>query len=424
MATRIFGIEIGKNGSREDPTKSKRFEWVLVPQGNQPKQMGEIDAPTVTIAKVKLRKRGQNFTYVKEIKVKKAKIKEDHVVLFLRQWSAVQSAGVTVTDGIKMIADTTDNEGLRQMLLQVYKSLNEGNSIAAAFGQFPKWFDPVTISLLKAAQEAGILDSVLARLATNREKRRLLNKKTKSAMMYPGITLVVMFVVVAILMIKVIPVFAKLFHSFGGKLPWLTLQVVSLSDWMKGHVLILVLAPILAFAAFRYAYRRSIKFRWFVDRLFLRFPVFGVLLVKIATTRFCQIYAEMQGAGVPVTSILKTLEHVSGNMVLDAGVAKSEREVNAGGRISVGLKGSAFPALAVQMISVGEDTGEMEKMMNKTADFYETEVNEMVNRMSTLLEPMIMIILGFVVGTLVIAMYLPMLDMGKVILHGTGVQGG
>jgi len=419
----LFGIVPLGRSQDPKPMEKKRFQWVFS-EPDKPKVYGEIDAVSANEAKMILRRQGKQFTYVKPLKVKKAKLKEDHIVLFLRQWAAVQSAGVPVTDGIKMIADTTDNEGLRQMLLQIYQSLNQGESISEAFGKFPKWFDQVTISLLKAAQEAGILDSVLARLATSREKRRLLNKKTKSAMMYPGITLVVMFVVVAILMIKVIPVFSKLFQSFGGKLPWLTLQVVGLSDWMKGHVLVLIVAPILIVAAFRYTYRRSMKFRWVVDRVFLRAPVFGVLLVKLATTRFCQIYAEMQGAGVPVLSILETLEHVSGNMVLDAGVAKAHKEVSAGGRISAGLKESAFPPLAVQMISVGEDTGEMEKMMSKTGEFYETEVNEMVNRMSTLLEPMIMIILGFVVGTLVIAMYLPMLDMGKVILKGTGVQGG
>lgn len=420
--TRIFGLSFSAGRKNLTPIKRHRFQWVYSKPG-KPKAYGEIDAESINVAKAKLRQQGKQFTYVKQIKVRKAVIKEDHVVLFLRQWSAVQSAGVPVTDGIKMIADTTDNEGLRQMLLEIYQSLNEGTSISEAFGKFPKWFDPVTISLLKAAQEAGILDSVLARLATSREKRRLLNKKTKSAMMYPGITLAVMFVVVAILMIKVIPVFSSLFKSFGGKLPWLTLQVVGLSDWMKNHVTVLIAAPLLFVVLFRYTYRRSMKFRWVVDRIFLRAPVFGELLVKLATTRFCQIYAEMQGAGVPVLNILDTLEHVSGNMVLDAGVAQARKEVSTGGRISAGLKDSAFPALAVQMISVGEDTGEMEKMMSKTGEFYEIEVNEMVNRMSTLLEPMIMIILGFVVGTLVISMYLPMLDMGSVILKGSGVQG-
>lgn len=400
-----------------------RFQWVLKERGNAT-QTGEIDAVSLNVAKVLLRKQGKNFTYVKKIKVRKARVKEDHIVIFLRQWSAVQSAGVPTVDGIKMIADTTDNEGLRQILLNVHDSLTAGDSISTAFGAYPKWFDAVSIALLRAAQEAGILDSVLFRMAVAREKRRILAKKTKSAMMYPGITLVVMFIVVAILMIKVIPVFSQLFSSFGGKLPWLTREVVGLSDWMRAHVLVLILAPALFVLLFRYAYRRSRKFRWIVDRIFLRLPVFGPLLIKSAVTRFCQIFAEMQGAGVPIMSTMDTLSHVSGNMVLDAGVANARKEVFQGGKIAVGLQDSVFPPLAVQMIKVGEETGSLEKMMNKTADFYETEVNEMVNRMSTLLEPMIMILLGLIVGTLVIAMYLPMLDMGKVILHGTGVQGG
>ncbi|MGK9452048.1 type II secretion system F family protein [Acidithiobacillus caldus] len=406
----------------DSPVKKKPFEWVYIdPKGA--KTVGQIDAASMNEAKLLLRKRGVPFTYLKPIQVKKARLKEDHIVLFLRQWSAVQSAGVPVTDGIKMIADTTDNAGLRELLLKIYGSLMDGETLSDAFAQFPKWFDPVSISLLKAAQEAGILDSVLARMAVSREKQRILRKKTRSALMYPGITVVVMFAVVAILMIKVIPVFAHLFKSFGSKLPWLTTQVVDLSYWMQDHVFVLIAGPILAVVLFRYCYRRYFQFRWAADRLFLKAPVFGQLLIKSAVTRFCQIFAEMQGAGVPMTQILETLEHVSGNTVIDASVTKAKNEVLRGGRVSVGLKESVFPALAVQMISVGENSGELEKMLAKTGDFYETEVKEMVDRMSTLLEPMIMILLGFIVGTLVVAMYLPMLDMGQAILKGSGAQG-
>lgn len=407
---------------KNDPVKKKPFEWVYIDPEKKSKKMGQVDAVTINEAKLLLRKQGKPFTYIKPIKVKKKSLKEDHIVLFLRQWSAVQSAGVPVTDGIKMIADTTDNAGLRELLLDIYKSLSTGETLSDAFARHPKWFDPVSISLLKAAQEAGILDSVLARMAVSREKQRILRKKTRSALMYPGITVVVMFVVVAILMIKVIPVFAHLFSSFGGKLPWLTRQVIGLSDWMQANVFVLIVAPILLVVLFRYAYRRYFKFRWFADRAFLKAPVFGELLIKSAVTRFCQIFAEMQGAGVAVMDTLQTLAHVSGNTVIDSGVSKAREEVLRGGRVSIGLRDSVFPTLAIQMISVGEESGELEKMLAKTGDFYESEVNEMVDRMSTLLEPMIMIMLGFVVGTLVIAMYLPMLDMGSVILKGSGVS--
>mgnify|MGYP001626204344 CR=1 FL=1 len=416
-------LSLGKKNREPKAVEKKQFQWVRIEPGKA-NETGVIDAVSLNEAKMLLRRRGVRFTYIKPVQVRKVKIKEDHVVLFLRQWSAVQSAGVPVTDGIKMIADTTDYQGLREMLLKIYQSLSEGQSLSESFAAFPKWFDPISISLLKAAQEAGILDSVLRRMATAREKRRILDKKIRSALMYPGITVFVMFVVVAILMIKVIPVFAHLFHSFGGKLPWLTLQVVGISDWMRGHALIVFLSPVILFGVFRYIYRRSIKFRWAMDRLFLRLPVFGELLLKAATTRFCQIFAEMQGAGVPILSTLDTLSHVSGNMVIDAGVDKARESVAKGGRIATALRESTFPPLAVQMIAVGEETGNLEGMLTKTGEFYESEVNEMVNRLSTLLEPMIMVVLGVVVGTLVIAMYLPMLDMGSVILHGTGVQGG
>ncbi len=420
-SSKNWSLGISKKKSDPKPVEKKQFQWVLI-EPDTPNKSGYVDAVSMNEAKMILRKQGVRFTYVKLVAVKKVKIKEDHIVLFLRQWSAVQSAGVPVTDGIKMIADTTEYQGLRKMLLKIYQSLAEGSSLAESFAQFPRWFDPVSIALLKAAQEAGILDSVLRRMATARERRRILDKKTKSALLYPGITVFVMFIVVTILMIKVIPVFAKLFHSFGGQLPFLTRQVVNLSDWMKGHALIVFLLPLIIFAVLRYLYRHHVKARWIMDRIFFRLPVFGELLLKAATARFCQIFAEMQGAGVPILSTLDTLSNVSGNMIIDSGVIKAREAVARGGRISAALRDSAFPPLAVQMISVGEETGNLETMLNKTGEFYESEVNEMVNRLSTLLEPMIMVVLGVVVGTLVIAMYLPMLDMGSVILHGTGVK--
>jgi type IV pilus assembly protein PilC len=256
-------------------------------------------------------------------------------------------------------------------------------------------------------------------LADYREKSLALTKKVKSAMFYPAAIITVMVVVVVILMIFVIPVFANLFSSFGATLPLLTQVVINISNWMRGHWYIVVLTPIALVFAFRYSYRRSDKFKVVVDRYALKIPVLGDILLKGAVARFNRTLSTMQAAGVPILDALDTLSRVSGNAIIEKSILRSRADVAAGGRISAKLKeDGVFPLMATQMLSIGEETGAVEVMSGKVADFYENEVNEAVNRLSTLMEPMIMVVLGIVVGTLVVAMYLPIFKMGAVVTHG------
>lgn len=383
---------------------------------------GTIEAVSLNAARAKLRHSGIPFTVVK----KETKslfggtIKEDQIVLFLRQFATMNAAGVPLIDSIRMLRDTTESKALAKMIDGMYGTLLEGEPLSAAFARYPKYFDPLTISLLRAGEQGGVLEAIMKRLADYREKSRVLHKKVRSALMYPAVTVFVMIVVVIIMMIKVIPVFAHLFTSFGAQLPYLTQVVVNLSYWMKNNVLVLIFAPILVVTSVIYARLHSAKARWVLDRLALRLPVFGPLLLKSAIARFFQTLATMQAAGVPLPDSMTTLSSISGNVLIDQSVVDARQSIMEGGRLSHGLKKRGiFPKMAIQMLDIGESTGSVDEMSSKIAEFYESEVRELVDRMSTLLEPFIMIFLGIVVGTLVVAMYLPMLTMGHAILNST-----
>ncbi|WP_312283987.1 type II secretion system F family protein, partial [Candidatus Igneacidithiobacillus taiwanensis] len=346
-------------------------------------------------------------------------IKEANLVVMVRQLSTMINAGVPMVQSFELLISASSQPAMRKLLSKILRNLNEGESLSQALAHYPKYFDRLFISLVAAGEQGGILDTILLRLADYREKSLALNKKVKSAMFYPAAIISVMVVVVVILMIFVIPVFAKLFSSFGATLPLLTQVVINISDWMRGHWYMVVLIPIVLVFAFRYAYRRSDEFKVVVDRYALKIPVIGDILLKGAVARFNRTLSTMQAAGVPILEALDTLSRVSGNAIIEKSILRSRADVAAGGRISTKLKeDGVFPLMATQMLAIGEETGAIEVMSGKVADFYENEVNEAVSRLTTLMEPMIMVVLGIIVGTLVVAMYLPIFKMGAVVTHG------
>lgn len=404
--------------------KQNKFEWTYRDEKGAMTR-GAIMAVSLTAARSALRHKGVRVTTLRQTKQPRhgQSVSGDDVVMFMRQFATMQQAGVSSFEAIEMLKNSTDKAGVRALNTKILKSLSEGESVSQSLSHHPKYFDYLTLELVKAGEKGGVLDTILNQLATYQEESRILKKKTRSALMYPAVTVLVMIVVVIILMVKVIPVFSGLFKSFGGRLPWITRMVVGLSNWMGSHVLYLILVPILTVSALIYAYKRSAKFRWGADRFLLKTPVLGALILKSATARFASTLSLMQKAGVPMNEILETLKKISGNSLIDAAVAGAHQNVMAGGTISDALKASIFPKLAINMLEIGEKTGALDSMSSKVAEFYTQEVKEMVERMSTLLEPFIMIFLGIVIGTLVIAMYMPMLDMGQVILKGSGAGG-
>jgi type IV pilus assembly protein PilC len=385
---------------------------------------GENEALSISIMKSNLRKRGLEPVSVKPkpkglFGVGGGGIKAADIVIMVRQLSTLINAGVPAVQCFEMLGSASDNKAMKKMMKQVIAYLNNGESIAQSLGHFPKYFDRLFIALIQAGEQGGILDTILMRLAVYREKSLALNKKIKSAMFYPAAIITVMIVVVAVLMIFVIPVFAHLFSSFGATLPWLTQTVINISDWMKAHWYIVIGTPIGLVWAFIYSYKKSLKFRTIVDRLSLKLPILGMVLLKGAVARFTRTLATMQAAGVPIVEALTTLSKISNNVIIENSILRAREDVTQGGKMTSVLKEDAiFPSMATQMLAIGEETGSIEVMAEKVADFYEADVEETVDRMSTLMEPIIMVVLGLIVGTLVVAMYMPIFMMGAVVTHG------
>ncbi len=404
------------------PAKTYDFTWEATLPGGNEKKKGEMNAVSANVVRSNLRHTGLMPTAVRKVPQPlfgEKGVKEAQLVVMVRQLSTMINAGVPIVQSFELLVTATSGAGMKKLLKGILKHLKEGESLSQAMAHFPKYFDRLFVSLVAAGEQGGILDTILLRLAEYREKTLALNKKVKSAMFYPAAIITVMIVVVVILMIFVIPVFSQLFSSFGATLPLLTQVVINISNWMKSHWYIVVLVPIASVWLFVYAYKHNMSFRTAIDRFSLKIPVLGDILLKGAVARFMRTLSTMQSAGVPIMEALGTLSKVSGNVIIERSVLAARDDVASGGRITTRLKADGvFPIMATQMLAIGEETGAIEVMSGKVADFYESEVEESVNRLSTLMEPMIMVVLGIIVGTLVVAMYLPIFKMGAVVTHG------
>lgn len=405
--------------------KTSTFQWQARP-ANDAKgaiQKGEMEAVSIAVVRATLRKRGLNVVSVKKqakpLFSSTAGVKESNIVVMIRQLSTMINAGVPMVQAFELLASASDNKGMKVMLEGILTPIKDGERVADAFNRYPKYFNKLFVSLLAAGDQGGILDTILLRLADYREKSLALQKKIRSAMIYPASIVTVMLLVTAILMIFVIPVFAHLFDSFGATLPALTQAVIDISDWMRGHWYLVVFIPVALVWAFITAYRKSLSFRTGVDRVALKLPIMGDVVLKGSVARFMRTLATMQAAGVPINEALETLSKISNNVIIERAVNAARERVLEGGYITDSLKETGvFPAMAVHMLAIGEQTGAIEIMAEKVADFYEGEVSETVARMSTLMEPIIMVVLGIVVGTLVVAMYMPIFELGAVVTHG------
>ncbi len=402
--------------------KTYDFTWEATTPDGREKKKGEMNAVSANVVRSNLRHTGLMPTAVRKAPQPlfgERGVKEAQLVVMVRQLSTMINAGVPIVQSFELLISATSGAGMKKLLKGILQHLQEGDSLSQAMAHFPKYFDRLFVSLIAAGEQGGILDTILLRLAEYREKTLALNKKVKSAMFYPAAIITVMVVVVIILMIFVIPVFSQLFSSFGATLPLLTQVVINISDWMKSHWYIVVFVPIATVWLFAYAYKHNLSFKTVVDRFSLKIPVLGDILLKGAVARFMRTLSTMQAAGVPIMEALGTLSKVSGNIIIERSVLAARDDVAGGGRITTQLKSDGvFPIMATQMLAIGEETGAIETMSGKVADFYEADVEESVDRLSTLMEPMIMVVLGIIVGTLVVAMYMPIFKMGAVVTHG------
>ncbi len=378
---------------------------------------GEMRAASDSVIKSSLRRQG-----IVPLKIKKqamsrgSKVTDKDIALFTRQLATMMKSGVPLLQAFDIGIKGTGNPGLSRLLNEVRGEIETGSSLSQAFSKFPVHFDKLFCNLIAAGEQAGILDTILERLATYKEKILAIKGKIKSALFYPSAVIVVSMVVVSVIMIWVVPTFKEVFASFGAELPAPTEFVIGISDFFVAYWWLIFGLLIGGVAAIIAAYKRSVPMQIAFDRMLLKLPVVGDIIRKATIARWSRTLSTMFSAGVPLVEALDSVGGASGNHLYVVATRNIQNEVSTGLSLNMSMQNSGmFPTMVVQMVSIGEEAGQLDHMLSKVADFYDQEVDDAVAAMSTLLEPLIMVFLGVVIGGLVVAMYLPIFKLGAVV---------
>ena len=338
------------------------------------------------------------------------------IAIFSRQLATMLAAGIPLVQAFEIVGTGHENAAMQKLILSIKADVEGGSALAEALAKHPLYFDDLFINLVEAGEQAGALETLLDKIATYKEKTEALKKKIKKALTYPAAVLVVAFVVTTILLIFVIPAFEDLFKGFGADLPTFTRMVIDLSVFVREKGWYIAIAIGAGIGTFFYFKKRSRAMRHWIDRMSLKLPIIGSILQKASIARYARTLSTMFAAGVPLVEALESVAGATGNIVYEEGVLQMRDEVATGQRLQQAMENSdLFPNMVIQMIAVGEESGSLDEMSSKVADFYEEDVDNAVDNLSSLLEPMIMAILGVLVGGLVVAMYLPIFKMGSVI---------
>ncbi len=382
-------------------------------------QKGEVEASDIKAAEAMLKKRGISDYKVKEkpkdlfanVSFMQPKISQKDVIVFCRQFSTMIDAGLPIIQCLDILSTQAENPRFRKNLKDIKESVESGETLAESMKKYPDQFDSLFVNMIAAGEAGGILDTILRRLSEHLEKAAKLKAKVKSAMVYPTITIVVAIAVVMVIMVFVIPVFQDMFASLGGQLPALTQMVVNMSNFIKGNVFFIIGGTVLFMVAFKKFYATE-KGNAIIDDLMLKLPVFGLLLRKVAVAKFTRTMSTMLQSGVAILDSLDIVARTAGNKTVERTIYEVRTDISEGRTMAEPLAESGvFPPMVCQMISVGESTGALDIMLGKIADFYDDEVDEAVNNLTEMIEPMMMVFLGVVIGTLVVAMYLPIFTM-------------
>jgi type IV pilus assembly protein PilC len=378
---------------------------------------GEVRAAGDHIVLAQLRRQGIQVTNVKKVTHRGGKkISEKDITFFTRQLAVMMKAGVPLLQAFDIVGRGHSNARVAKLLLDIKTDVETGSSLSQAFRKYPIYFDALFCNLVGAGEAAGILDTLLDRLATYKEKILAIKGKIKSALFYPVAVLVVAAVVVAVIMIFVIPVFKDLFKGFGADLPLPTLIVMAISDYLVANWWWILAVVGGGTWFFFYTWKRSVAMQRIMDRLFLRIPIFGEVIRKASIARWCRTLSTMFAAGVPLVESLDSVAGAAGNYVYYEATKRIQNEVSTGTGLTVAMTNSTvFPNMVLQMVAIGEESGSLDAMLSKVADFFEQEVDEAVDSLSSLMEPMIMVVLGGLIGGIVVAMYLPIFKLGQAV---------
>ncbi|MGE5648676.1 type II secretion system F family protein [Noviherbaspirillum sp. UKPF54] len=405
----------GKSASTS-PIKEVIFAWEGKDRTGKTIK-GELRAGSETIVNVTLRRQGILVTKVKKKSFSTGrKITDKDITLFTRQLATMMKAGVPLLQSFDIVAKGHSNPAVSKLIQDIRADVETGSSLNQAFRKFPLYFDHLFCNLVAAGEQAGILEDLLTRLAVYKEKTQAIKGKIKSAMFYPTAVMVVAFVVTSVIMIWVVPAFKDVFKSFGADLPAPTLFVMAISDYFVKYWYLIFGSLGAGLYLFFQSWRRSVKMQRVMDRLLLQAPVFGDVIRKATVARWTRTLATMFAAGVPLVESLDSVGGASGNSIYADATKKIQTEVSTGTSLTVAMQNAAvFPSMVTQMVAIGEESGALDQMLSKVADFYEAEVDEAVESLSSLMEPLIMAILGVLIGGLVIAMYLPIFKLGAVV---------
>jgi type IV pilus assembly protein PilC len=404
--------------ARNAARKPREFTYLWEGRDRGGKQVrGEMRASGEAIIQSALRRQGIIVTKVRKQRYKRGKkITDRDITIFTRQLATMMKSGVPLLQSFDIVAKGTDNGSVAKLFTDIKNDVETGTALSQAFRKYPLYFDSLFCNLVGAGEAAGILDDLLDRLATYKEKIEAIKGKIKSALFYPVAVLVVAFVVVAVIMLFVVPAFKQVFESFGADLPGPTLAVIAISDIFTEYWYLIFGGIGGAIYFFLQAWKRSPKVQMFMDRLLLRLPIFGPVVEKATIARWLRTLSTMFAAGVPLVEALDSVGGASGNVVYLHATKKIQQEVSTGTSLTVAMQNSGvFPNMVLQMASIGEESGSLDSMLGKSADIYEREVDEAVESLSSLLEPLIMVVLGTLIGGLVVAMYLPIFKLGQVV---------
>lgn len=403
-------------------TKTLTFQWEGINKRGQ-KIEGEMLGENSAIVKAQLRKQG---IIPKKLRRKSEglfgigggssgskKIKNVDITIFLRQLATMAKSGVPLMQGLEIVADGLENPSMQKVVLGVKDDVAAGNDFASCLKKYPKQFDDLTCALIESGEQSGALEQMLDRVAVYKEKSEALKQKVSKALKYPMVTLIIAAVVTVILLVKVVPTFQGMFSSFGSELPAATQFVVGLSDWLQANYLVLFGAIIGLVFGLREAVKRSPKVAAEKDKLVLKLPIVGEIMKKSAVARFGRVLSTTFAAGVPLVDALESVAEASGNVVYRDAILKIQDEVSSGTQMNAAIRATGvFPNMVVQMVAIGEESGALDAMLEKVASYYEDEVDNLVDGLTSMIEPLVMAFLGVVVGGLLIAMYLPIFTMG------------
>jgi type IV pilus assembly protein PilC len=405
----------GKPEKKEGP-KELNFSWEGKNKAGKTVR-GELKAASEAAANAALRRQGINVSKLKKQKVGGGgTVSDKDITLFSRQLATMVKSGVPLLQSFDIVGKGTNNPNLAKLLFDIKSDVETGSNLASAFRKYPQYFDALFCNLVEAGEQAGILDTLLDRLATYKEKIQAIKAKIKGALFYPISILVVAFVITAVIMIFVVPAFKGVFASFGGELPAPTLIVIAISDYFVANWYLIFGGIYAVIYGIIQAFKRSRAVQIAVDKYSLKVPVFGDLIIKSSIARWTRTLSTMFAAGVPLVDALDSVGGAAGNYVYTMATAKIQAEVSTGSSLTTSMENSGvFPPMVTQMVAIGEESGQLDTMLGKTADFFEAEVDDAVEALSSLMEPIIMVFLGGLIGGLVVAMYLPIFKLGSVV---------